>query len=60
MKGADRHARGGDMATRLQKIAIAADRRAKSLPDGPERAFHSTHCDLAMVRLARLHAKRQA
>jgi len=61
MKGADQTARGGDMAQRLSRIAVAADRRATSLPEqDPERAFHAAHCDLAMTRLARLHGRRRA
>ena len=59
MKGADRHARGGDMATRLNRIAVAADRRANALPTSdPERLFQIAQSDLALARLARVHAGR--
>lgn len=54
MKGADRHARGGDMATRLNRIRKAADRRANSLSaNDPERLFQIAQADLALAKLAR-------
>lgn len=59
MKGADRHARGGDMATRLNRIAMAADRRANALPTSdPERLFQIAQSDLALANLARMHRAR--
>ena len=52
-------AKGGDMAARLNRIAIAADRRADSLPtNDPVRAFQIAQSDLALSRLAQLHGRR--
>ena len=60
MKGANRHTRGGDKLTRLNRIAMAADRRARSLPPtDPERAFHAAHSELALLELGREHTKRR-
>jgi CRISPR/Cas system-associated protein Cas7 (RAMP superfamily) len=48
----------GDMAARLHRVAIAADRRAASLPaNTSERALHTAQCELALARLAQLHSR---
>ncbi|MED5549029.1 MAG: hypothetical protein VX529_06675 [Pseudomonadota bacterium] len=50
-----------DDPIRLRNIAVAADRRAESLPaNDPERAVQRAVCEHAMTRLARHHAKRGA
>ena len=49
----------GDMAQRLSRIAVAADKRATSLSDDdPERAFQTAQSEMAIARLARIHGRR--
>lgn len=48
--------RHSDMAVRLRRIAIAADRRADSIPaNDPEQLLQRAMSDLAMDKLARLN-----
>lgn len=49
------------MATRLNRIAVAAHRRANALPPSdPERLFQIAQSDLALANLARLPSGRAA